>query len=171
MIMNLLEIECEYIEGTAGGGHAWNYILLDGENYWMDVTWDDHDRKDEAGNQIYPNGTEYAYFCITSDTLYNTHTPDDTFAIPQCDATEYNFFYRENSYLETYSFEALAAGMEEQKSAQIMSFKFGSKEALEQAVSDLFTVNRRYWELPYTENRQMRYGCDNSRFILIFFYP
>ncbi len=171
MIMNLLEIKCEYVEGTAGGGHAWNYILLDGENYWMDVTWDDHDRKDEAGNQIYPNGAEYAYFCITSDTLYNTHTPDDTFVIPRCDATEYNFFYRENSYLETYSFEALAAGMEEQKDAQIISFKFGSGEALEQAVNDLFTVNRRYWELPYTENREVRYACDDLRFILSFFYP
>jgi len=61
--------------------------------------------------------------------------------------------------------------MEEQKDAQIVSFQFGSGEALEQAVNDLFTVHGRYWELPYAGDREMRYGRDDSHCILSFFYP
>jgi len=152
----------------AGELHAWNYIVLDDENYWMDVTWDDYNRKDEAGNMTYPNGVDYAYFCITSDTLHETHTPNATFEIPQCDATKYNFFHHENSYLEEYSFDALTPGIEEQKDAQIISIRFGSKNAMDQAVQDLFTANYRYLELPYIGNREMMYSYDDMRNILMF---
>lgn len=170
MIMNLLEIDCEYIEGDAGGAHAWNYIVLDDENYWMDVTWDDYNRRDEDGNMAYPNGVDYAYFCITSDTLFDTHTPNDTFEIPECDAEEYNFFRHENSYLETYTFEALLAGVEEQKGAQIISLKFASQDAMDQAIEDLFGANLRYLELPNEENCEMMYSYDNTKYILSFLY-
>lgn len=169
MIMNLLDVDCEYIEGDAGGPHAWNYIVLDDENYWMDVTWDDHNLRDEDGNIAYPYGVEYAYFCVTSDTLYDTHTPGGIFVIPECNAVEYNFFHHENSYLETYSFEALAAGVEEQKDAQIISLKFGSPDALDQALQDLFGENRRYRDLPYIGNREMRYSNNNTTCILSFY--
>ena len=166
MIMNLLGIECEYVEGDAGGGHAWNYIVLDNESYWMDVTWDDYDRRDENGNMAYPNGADYAYFCITSEELYDTHTPNATFEIPNCTATQYNFFHHEDSYLESYSYDAFCGAIEEQKDEQIISVKFGSENEMNRAIQDLFTTNYRYGELPYIGGKELMYGYDNTRYIL-----
>lgn len=38
-----LGIECYYCVGYAGGGlHAWNMVVLDGEEYFYDVTWFDN---------------------------------------------------------------------------------------------------------------------------------
>lgn len=36
-------IECYTVSGDAGGAHMWNIVVLDGENYLVDVTWCDGD--------------------------------------------------------------------------------------------------------------------------------
>lgn len=44
LLMDLLDIECVTVEGTAYNGtedHAWNMVRLDGDWYCVDVTWDD----------------------------------------------------------------------------------------------------------------------------------
>ncbi len=33
------KIPCLYVHGTAGGAHAWNLALIDGEYLWIDNTW------------------------------------------------------------------------------------------------------------------------------------
>ena len=89
LIMNMLNIECEYIEGYASGeAHTWNYIKLDGEQYWMDVTWDDYNFRDENGNPVYSNSVNYDYYCISSEKLFRTHEPDYNYDIPVCDAMQ-----------------------------------------------------------------------------------
>lgn len=56
--MQKLGIPAAYIVGYAGESHAWNLLMLDGEYYCMDVTWDD-----PVGN---PATTYYYdYFNIT----------------------------------------------------------------------------------------------------------
>lgn len=168
MIMNLIGIESEFAVGSAGGPHAWNYITLDGENYWMDVTWDDADRRDENGNMKYPEGVDYGYFCITSENLAVTHTVDSHFPTPECYATEYNFFHKENSYLENYNFDALSNAIEEQKDEQIISVKFGSNNEMKNALSDLFEKNYRFKELPVIGNEEFLYSYDERHGILTF---
>ena len=40
---NAVGIPTYYVEGMAnGGGHAWNYVVIDGNSYWFDVTWNDY---------------------------------------------------------------------------------------------------------------------------------
>ena len=41
-IMNQIGIESGICTGS---NHAWNYVNLDGEYYWIDTTWDDTDNK------------------------------------------------------------------------------------------------------------------------------
>lgn len=166
MIMNLLGIEAEYIEGDADGPHAWNYIYLDGENYWMDVTWDDANRRNEDGSMAYPEGVDYGYFCITTNDLTKTHIPNNVFEVPECTATEYNFFYRENSYLQSYNFEEFCRALEEQNGEQIISVKFSSERELKVALDDLFNVNYRYMDLPGIGGKQFSYSYDEKQCIL-----
>lgn len=166
MIMNLLGIEAEFVIGDAGGPHGWNYIRLDGEDYWMDVTWDDANLRDESGNLMYPDGVEYAYFCITSDELGVTHTPStDYFMIPECDSTEYSFFYKEDSYIDIYDFESFSRAYENQKDEQIVSVKFASNDEMNKAVEELIGKNK-YYEIPELEDGSFRYVADERHSIL-----
>ncbi len=40
-ILQQLGIPCYYCTGFAGESHAWNIVMLDGEFYNVDTTWDD----------------------------------------------------------------------------------------------------------------------------------
>ncbi|MBR6594309.1 MAG: hypothetical protein IKK83_03905 [Clostridia bacterium] len=142
LIMNMLDIDCELVLGNAGGGHAWNYVVLDGEAYWMDITWDENEQADESGDLYAPHGANYDYFCVTDEHLYKTHTPEDTFKVPVCNATEYNFFHHENSYLESYSFDAVCDAVTEQAGSQIIHIRFATPSALDEALDELVQKGR-----------------------------
>ncbi len=94
LIMKMFGIKCGLSTGSV---HMWNYILLDGDFYYVDVTWDDSD----YNNLIY-----YTYFNVTYDFVQNAHpfypvyssaTSNDiqrgNFNIftPICTATKYNY--------------------------------------------------------------------------------
>ena len=58
LFMDVLEISCEFVSGTArgGGSHAWNALQIDGQWYFVDVTWDDP--VPDQG----PNWSDYTHF-------------------------------------------------------------------------------------------------------------
>ncbi len=64
-----------------GGNHSWNAICLDGDWYYIDVTWDD------------PTGGGYEnhiYFCVPEDILTMDHTIES--AHPECVSCAYNYY-------------------------------------------------------------------------------
>ena len=170
LILSMVGVDCEYSQGTAGGGHAWNYVVLDGDEYWMDVTWDENETENDEGELYAPYGSCYNYFCVDDATLYETHTPEDHFEIPVCDSLTYNFFHYENSYLEEYSFEAFCRATANQSGAQILHVKFASHAELKEALEDLFEKDR-YKEVPELKGRSFRYqhpkGEDGKQVISI----
>ncbi len=60
-LMNECGIPCCYCTGTCGGSHAWNLVMLDGEYYNVDLTWDDA-------------CSSYDYFNRTDEDFAGTHT-------------------------------------------------------------------------------------------------
>lgn len=78
-LLGKMGVECSYISGKANGeDHAWNLVKLDGEYYYVDVTWDD---------PVYSNGAQgmrFDYFCIPSSALEKTHTADSFPSVPVC---------------------------------------------------------------------------------------
>ncbi len=170
LIMGILGIEAEYVEGDAGGGHAWNYVILGGDEYWVDITWDENELEDDHGRLLAPQGANYGYFCVTDSELYDTHTPDPTFDIPVCDSTEYNFFHYEQSYLEKYDFSAVCTAVSEQKGSQIIHIKFGSAQELEQAVNEL-VYKSKYTDIPELSGVTPQFYSNKDDNILHIFLP
>ncbi len=75
VFMNELDIPCSLVSGDAGEPHAWNGVMINGEWYFMDVTWDDPMIK---GTSDYKDGSNisYTYFLCTYDKISMTHTAD-----------------------------------------------------------------------------------------------
>lgn len=70
LILDRLGIPCGLIMGTAKstlgtGSHAWNYIVLDGTYYMVDVTWDDP--------LNYHGPVLHDYFCLSPDQMKTDH--------------------------------------------------------------------------------------------------
>ena len=81
-LMQQMGIPCAYVLGYAlGGYHAWNVVLLDGEHYAMDVTWDDP--LGAAPGKFY-----YSYFNITDQKISTDHIrSDESASIPVAKGT------------------------------------------------------------------------------------
>ena len=79
-------IRCTGVVGTAGGGHKWNAVELEGQWYMCDITFDD-----PIGSA--PDDAYHYYFNRTSEWfLDNNHNWDNCeFEVPDCTGTRYDF--------------------------------------------------------------------------------
>lgn len=79
-------IRCTGVVGTAGGGHKWNCVELDGEWYMCDITFDDP-IGGEAG------AAYHYYFNLTSREMQarNHDWSNCDFSVPDCLGTKYDF--------------------------------------------------------------------------------
>lgn len=108
-MMQKMEIPCAYVSGTASGGsHAWNIVLIDGEYYAMDVTWDDPVLRNEAGEEYYDsNFYRYAYFNVTDAYMEkNQHIRSEySTELPTAMGTKYSYanYYNNNAYGTDFS--------------------------------------------------------------------
>ena len=88
-LMRLMNIDCRVVSGEVkqsgmdkvlvmlslkDNSHAWNYIDLDGEHYWVDVTWDDP--VDENGNDC-GGPVAHSYCFVDDDKIFETRKLGD----------------------------------------------------------------------------------------------
>lgn len=66
----------------------WNVVLLDGEWYQVDVTWDD-----SGVSSPMHSGIRYNYFNLPAALMESdgSHTPDGTLYVPDC--VSFKFFF------------------------------------------------------------------------------
>ena len=84
LLMDLLDIECVTVEGTAYNGtedHAWNMVRLNGEWYCVDVTWDDP----VSSTPVSP-AAAHMYFNVTSDFMRQFGHQWDEEGVPAAEA-------------------------------------------------------------------------------------
>ena len=110
-LMQRKGIQTGLIQGTVKGGnsHAWNMVLLDGEYYYVDVTWGDSSYNNEGqtnGGGTIP-GVLYDYLCVTTEELCKTHQIDPIVPIPVCVAEKNNYYRRERCYFTSIDEAAL----------------------------------------------------------------
>lgn len=163
MIMDRQGIECGIVSGTSEDvNHAWNYVLLDGEYYWIDLTWDD---------PIYDDGSSLIQhnYCLLDDRFLKDHIPDENenLFIPECGSMEYNYYVKNGTYEESYSFEEvneMIFSCEEKEYAEIM---FSSAQSGEECLYDLFE-NKRIWDTESfgKKRKNISYSYDEDTLVL-----
>ncbi len=129
LILREMGIDCTYVTGDAGERHGWNCVYLDGEGYYVDITWDDPDLEEEI--------PMYDYAFVNDEALQRTHTVDMEFDPPVCNATKYNYHIRNHYYLETYDFDSAASILRSQAGGDALYLRFGSLEDLGHAYAEL----------------------------------
>ncbi len=165
LIMKRLGYVCGYAAGFSkktGESHAWNYILLDGEFYHIDVTGDDPTM---TNPQSPSDNKTHNYFCLTTKELEMTHRISDEFHVPLCTGTKYNYFNYKKQTLARYSFDAVASIATPQlKEKGEFSVKFANVLEAKRALADLIDANKVY-KIPCV-NRSILYSVSRSGLIL-----
>ncbi len=159
LIMRELGYDCSYITGEAGEPHGWNCIYLDGEGYYVDITWDDPDYEKET--------PLYNYAFITSEALLRTHKLDLEFETPVCNAKEYNYFVHEGFYDEEYDFKTASSILSAQADRSSAHIQFGSLSELGRAFNELIE-NNKFRQIPGVNNfKQYVYNEEHYTLTLI----
>ena len=109
-LLNHLGVMCTLVQGTVdtGEAHAWNLVRVDGDYYYVDTTWGDasYQMEDGSGQEELPE-INYDYLCVTTQELLRTHCIESVVAMPECTATQANYYVREGVYFTSYDAEQM----------------------------------------------------------------
>lgn len=142
LIMDKLGIECGICGGMASNeSHAWNYVKLDGEYYWADLTWDDPILNGESGFLT------HVYFMFDDELLYKDRTIDEYVGLlPECRSMDMNYYVQNGCYFDTYDFNALDEAAVNAVGDDKLEFMFADDETYEEARTALLE-NGDVWQL------------------------
>lgn len=141
-LLEYLGVPCIYVEGNTIGsteGHAWNIVTLDGEYYYMDTTNGDQPAflEGDAVQLAEHKTTLYDYLCPFPKEYELTYTPSAEFTLPDCTATDKNFYVLNQSCFDTYDADQLYefCKMRLDNGAAVIRFKYSHQEAFDSAKS------------------------------------
>ena len=96
LLCDRLSVPCWVIQGQAEGfdgegntNHIWNCVMLDGDWYQVDVTWDDYDSNPTVGDE------QYFYFNLTTAEMLKDHIIAPSYSNYQSSDIWYNGFVPE----------------------------------------------------------------------------
>lgn len=134
-------IQCAIVTGIARGeAHAWNLVRLDGEYYYLDVTWGNASYRASAqSDDTAFEGINFAYLNITSEELFRTHEPSVTFELPACDSTADSYFVQNDLYFDGWDADQAGARLTQayDRGERSISMKFADASQLDQACNYL----------------------------------
>jgi hypothetical protein len=138
-LMNQLDIPCTLALGmdASGAAHGWNMVQCGGQWYQIDVTWGDP----VTAEGLPGDRLQYTYFLVTDQAIYQDHTLNSEIPMPECTATQDNYFIREGLSFDRWDKDALAAAMARAAENQDQWFdcRFSSEDAYQDALDALFT--------------------------------
>ncbi len=142
-LLSALNIDNRLITGesTEDGenyiGHMWNYVVLDNEGYFVDVTWDDP----KTATQV----LRHTFLNVTTNDILLEHRDIDQ-SVPLCTATRYNYFVYENAFINNIETEQLRISVENavynasQRNYKCVELRFNDLNALNEAKDTLFNT-------------------------------
>lgn len=125
-IMNRIGIESGICTGS---NHAWNYVKLDGEYYWIDTTWDDTDE----------TRFRHTYFLFNDEMLLRTRNFDIVQSfVPECTSVRNNYFEKNGRYFTEYDEQAVISCIENNSENGSCEIMFADFESYKTALYSLF---------------------------------
>lgn len=111
-LLGQLGIQSVIVSGVAlGEPHAWNLICLDGEYYYMDVTWGNNGYRNREGKET--SFIDYNYMAMTTQEMQMGHTPNSEIDLPECTAVRDNYYIKEGTYMEEWNPEKMGSILSE----------------------------------------------------------
>ena len=148
LIAEKIGFDCGYVSGSSKGNnslhskHAWNYIKLGGEYYFIDVTWDD---PTVIGDGVSSGVVTRDYFCLSERELLLTHNIDKSHYVPYCSGTRYNYYNYAGYFAGNYSYNTVKQIAQTQlRKKNGFSVKFYDRTELEKAKKDLIDNEKVY---------------------------
>ncbi len=116
-------LDCYYVEGAGtSANHAWNCVQIDGQYYWVDLTWDDPVPEDGEEETL-----DHSYFNLTDSQLNVDHSWQYA-EYPSCVSTTWNYAAVK---------EALEAEAESEEETTYSDYSAKNVTTLESLRSDL----------------------------------
>ena len=139
-LLEQLGIPCIYVEGSTRDseeGHAWNIVEIDGQQYYVDVTNGDQPSFLEGGAVQFEEHKTiiYDYLCPFPEEYEQVYTASEEFPVPECTATDLNFYVLNQACFETYDMQQIYdfCCMRLDNGAAVVRFKFTSQDAFDSA--------------------------------------
>lgn len=142
-ILSALNIDNRLVTGESADdgvnyvNHMWNYVILDGSGYFVDLTWDDPRTE---GNVL-----RHTYFNVTTEEILLKHRNIQQ-SLPLCNDTKYNYFVYENLYLDVgagddfATFVSNAVNSSVQANSAYVEMRFSDSTVMQQAKETLFNT-------------------------------
>ena len=120
--------------------HSWNLVKIDGDYYYVDATWGDASNTDPDRNEDI--GIKYGFMCMTTEELetLDSHDIPDDVPVPECTATEYDYFVQNDLMFDYYDTDKLQELFDESFAAGGAEFdlKCADESTYEEIMADLF---------------------------------
>ena len=107
--LDTVGIQAQTVTGTAGGGHAWNLVRIDGNYYYIDLTWNDQT----------PSAIYHTYFNLPESEMERTHIVESDIELPVCDSWDANYYTIFGGIIDTYTVEGISALLNKNLTAEI----------------------------------------------------
>lgn len=178
-VLSALGIENRLVTGESADdgvnyiNHMWNFVVLDGNGYFVDLTWDDPRAE---GNVL-----RHTYFNVTTNDILVKHR-NIAQTLPLCTSTQYNYFVYENAYFDIGSGEAFESKVynvvytARQRQYGCVELRFSDKAVMEQAKNTLFNtgiIYNVYNEIGLvsaTGNAKVYYSSDDTMNTICLFF-
>ena len=121
------------VTNGVAGGHMWNIVTINGENYHLDVTWN----VPKSAERI----IQHAYFNLTDEQISEDHSDFDT-KQSDCTSLKENYYSRMGTLFDSY--DELAEKLPDVVSGilsdgnNVFEFRLSSRESYDEAVTKLF---------------------------------
>ncbi len=161
-------LQCAVVTGTAHGeAHAWNLVRLDGDYYYLDVTWGNtsYREAEKLGDEAF-DGVNFAYLNLTTEELLRTHEPQVAFELPVCVSTADSYFVRHDLYFDHWDVDAVGERIAQayDDGAHSISLKFSDRAGLDAACG--YLIDERHFRDYCTGIDTICYMADTDLFIL-----
>ncbi len=166
-LLDRLGVPCITVCGTSEGeNHSWNLVTMDGEYYYMDVTWgeveywEELDVPEEVTGAVTEEAdtVNYSYLGVSdADELFMTnHIPLDVVPMPECTATENNYYVHEGLYFDHWDKDEVGAVIRDayDSGKNEVFLKFESRDLYEQAFD--YIIDKDHW-INYCDEQQITY--------------